>query len=66
MSEIMRVAIAKRGCNGCGLCTDICPAIFRLNKNIYVEVSSEEIPQEKVRDVKEAEINCPVSVITLD
>ncbi|BCJ94756.1 ferredoxin [Anaerocolumna cellulosilytica] len=62
----MKVAIAKRGCNGCGLCTDICPTIFKMNKNIYAEVSSKEIPFDKEKDVLEAEINCPVSVIILN
>lgn len=61
----MKAAITKRGCNGCGLCTDICPTIFRMNKRVYAEALSEEIPLEKERDAKEAEINCPVSVITL-
>ena len=61
----MRAVIAKKGCIGCGLCTDICPSVFRMSKKAYAEVYADEV-SEDINEATEAKENCPVSVITLE
>lgn len=61
----MTAEIASKGCNGCGLCTDLCPSVFGMNKNVYAEVLTMDIPLSIEKQVKEAKKNCPVSVIEL-
>lgn len=61
----MTAEIASKGCNGCGLCTDLCPSVFQMNKRFYAEVVTKEVPLSKEKQVKEAKENCPVSVINL-
>ncbi|MFV0341377.1 MAG: ferredoxin [Anaerocolumna sp.] len=61
----MTAEIASKGCKGCGICTDICPSIFQMNKKIYAEVIERNVPISKEKQVKEATKHCPVSVITL-
>ncbi|WMJ88775.1 ferredoxin [Anaerocolumna sp. MB42-C2] len=62
----MRAVIAKKGCIGCGLCTDICPTVFKMSKEAYAEVYAEEVSQENRNEAIEAKENCPVSVIKLE
>lgn len=61
----MTAEIASKGCNGCGLCTDLCPTVFGMNKMFYAEVLTSDVPLSKEKQAKEAKKNCPVSVITL-
>lgn len=56
----------KKGCNGCGLCIDICPSVFQMGKRAYAEVIVDEILAKDSKKVLEAEKNCPVSVITIN
>ncbi|MGB8452608.1 MAG: ferredoxin [Anaerocolumna sp.] len=61
----MKAVIAKKGCIGCGLCTDICPSVFRMTNKTLAEVYVDEVPARDLQDVREAIENCPVSVISL-
>lgn len=58
----MIVKVDKSGCIGCGLCADTCPEVFRIGEDglaeAYAQPSTEKEPA-----VKEAEKDCPVSVI---
>lgn len=55
----------KKGCIGCGLCTDICPSVFQMTKKLYAEVYN-EVSDQDINDAKEAVQNCPVSIISLE
>ena len=61
----MTAEIASTGCNGCGLCTDLCPTVFEMNKKFYAEVLTKDVPLSKEKQAREAKKNCPVSAITL-
>lgn len=49
-------------CNLCGVCIDVCPAVFSMNDLGYIEVKDlDEYPDD---DVHEAVKNCPADCIT--
>ena len=51
-------------CVQCGICAEICPAVFRLNDAGYIEVISlSNYPED---DVDEAIKHCPTSCISWD
>lgn len=60
----MKAAIDRNGCIGCGACADICPEVFRMADDGLAEVYG-EVSDDNVGTAKEAEDNCPVSVITV-
>lgn len=55
----------QKGCIGCGLCTDLCPAVFQMGRRAYADVYVDEIPAKANKKVLEAEANCPAKVITV-
>lgn len=55
-------AVIEPGCIGCGLCEATCPEVFRLNEESQAEVIG-DVTEELEDAAKEAEGNCPVSVI---
>lgn len=61
----MKAVIAKRGCLGCGLCTDICPTVFKMTEKAYSMVYTEEISSEDEENVTMAKKNCPAKVIKI-
>jgi ferredoxin len=54
------VKVDKNKCIGCGLCTSICPAVFKMDDDNKAEV----IAQKKLPCVKEAIESCPVEAIS--
>ncbi len=61
----MKAVIAKKRCIGCGLCTDICPSVFKMTVKVYAEVYRKEVPPKYIKNAHEAKENCPVSIISL-
>ena len=59
---MMKVDIDREGCIGCGLCSEICPDVFRMADDSKAEVYSEPTPETEDM-VKEAAESCPVQVI---
>ncbi len=58
----MKVMIHRDGCISCGLCTEICPEVFRIAEDGLAEVYN--APSKEDEDsVKEATASCPVEVI---
>ncbi|MFU0828232.1 MAG: hypothetical protein ACFWTJ_12035 [Lachnoclostridium sp.] len=55
----------KKGCNGCGLCTDLCPGVFQMNRLVYANVYVKEIAPKDSKKALKAQTNCPVNVITV-
>jgi len=62
----MKAKIDRSGCIACGLCTSICPEVFQMADDGLAEVIVDEIPEGAEEAAKEAEENCPVSVITVE
>jgi ferredoxin len=62
---VMNAVISKKGCVGCGLCTDICPSVFRMTNKAYAEVYVDEIAAKDKKNVTVAKENCPSSVISI-
>jgi ferredoxin len=60
----MKATIDRDGCIGCGACADTCPEVFRMTDDGLAEVYG-EVSDDNFYDTKEAEANCPVSVITV-
>lgn len=48
-------------CNRCGICTEVCPAVFRLNGAGFIEVL--ELAHYPQSEVNEAVKNCPKDCI---
>lgn len=61
----MKATIDRNGCIGCGVCADTCPEVFRMADDGLAEVYG-EVSENNVGEAKEAEDNCPVSVITVE
>jgi ferredoxin len=49
------------GCTACGLCTDICPEVFKLDDEATV-IEGVYFADYEAK-IKEAEENCPVGII---
>ena len=55
----MKATIDRDDCIGCGACADTCPEVFRM-------ADGGDVSDNNFDDAKEAEANCPVSVITIE
>ncbi|MFO7807678.1 MAG: ferredoxin [Candidatus Moraniibacteriota bacterium] len=58
-----KIKVDKDKCIGCGRCTEICPEIFKLNKNRKVEVISQD---EDMKCAKKASDECPMEAIEIE
>lgn len=58
--------INRDGCIACELCPATCPEVFRMADDGLAEVYVDEVPEEAEDSAKEAEEDCPVSVITVE
>lgn len=61
----MKAKIDREGCISCGLCTELCPAVFRMADDGYAEVIANPVPADAEADAIAAQDSCPVSVITV-
>ncbi|NLT11558.1 MAG: ferredoxin [Clostridiaceae bacterium] len=62
----MKAFIDRSGCIACGLCSQICPEVFRMADDGLAEVYVEEVPSESEVDATDAMVSCPASVITVE
>ena len=62
----MKAMIDRSGCIGCGLCTEICPEVFRMADDGLAEVHVAEVPAGAEGGAVEAQEGCPVSVIQVE
>ncbi|BCN29764.1 ferredoxin [Anaeromicropila herbilytica] len=62
----MKAKIDRDGCIMCGLCTSICPEVFRMGEDGPAEVYVDTIPMDNENSAIEACDGCPVSVITVE
>ncbi|MBC8536848.1 ferredoxin [Feifania hominis] len=59
----MKASIDRSGCIGCGLCVNICPAVFRFADDGKAEVYADPVPAGQQANAVSAQEGCPVSVI---
>jgi ferredoxin len=59
---MVKIAVDKSICIGCGLCPTVCPGVFALGKDGKAFVKS----QKDIPCVKEAIESCPVQAISED
>lgn len=62
----MKASLDRDGCISCGLCTQICPSVFRMAEDGIAEVYQEDVPPELEASAIEAQEGCPVSVILVE
>ncbi len=62
----MKATIDRDGCIGCGLCSDTCPAVFRMDDEGLAEVYTDPVPSGEEDAAREAADGCPVAVITVE
>jgi ferredoxin len=60
----MKAQVDQEACIGCGACVDICPDVFKMEDDT-VTASVQELSEESVKSVKEAQDTCPVDAIAV-
>jgi ferredoxin len=54
-------------CIACGLCADICPAVFDLPDDAEIAVVKvDQVPEENQASCREAAESCPVEAIQIE
>ena len=61
----MKAFVDQSGCIGCGLCTDTCPDVFRMNDEGLAEAYA-DVTDAAREAAEEARDGCPVSIITME
>ncbi|GGL15181.1 ferredoxin [Nocardia jinanensis] len=52
-------------CCGYGICVEICPEVFSLDRDGFVAAETTEIPDELLASAEEAAGNCPENVLRI-
>jgi ferredoxin len=58
----MRATVDKDLCAGCGICTDICPAVFEMDGDKAV-ATVDKVPAEAEDACRDAAQQCPTEAI---
>ena len=61
---IMKATVDKELCIGCGLCAQICDAVFEMDDDV-AQVKVETVPADAEASCKEAAESCPVDAIAV-
>jgi ferredoxin len=59
----LKVYVDQDLCISCGLCIDICPAVFDWNDDGKADVIVDEVPADAEDDAREAMESCPSEAI---
>ncbi len=61
----MNVEINKEKCIGCGLCSNLCPEVFKMDES-KATVKDEANLEENQNCIEEAVNSCPTSAININ
>lgn len=64
--SFMKAIVDRNTCVGCGLCADLCPAVFSMDDEGVSVPISEDISAENTSDAEQAMEQCPVAAITIE
>ena len=59
----MRYHVDEDACIGCGLCAEICPAVFFLREDGLAEAKPGAVPEEEESAAEAAKDGCPTGAI---
>ena len=57
----MKVKVDESTCTGCGVCADVCPAVFEMGDDNLSKVKAEDVPAGSEDQVRDAAAQCPVT-----
>ena len=61
----MKATVDKGLCIGCGLCVDVCPAVFEMNGDL-AQAKVNPVPPEAEGACRDAAEQCPVEAIKIE
>ncbi len=62
----MKAIVDRNTCIGCGLCAEICPAVFEIDAESLAFVKGDSIPPEEESAARDAADSCPVNAISIE
>lgn len=62
----MKATVDRDTCSGCGLCPEICPAVFEMDDEEIATVKTESVPPGEEDACREAAESCPVEAISIE
>lgn len=60
----MKAKVDENSCIGCELCTNLSPAVFRMNADDKAEAYSNPVPANEESACRSATDSCPVGAIS--
>jgi ferredoxin len=63
--DSLRASVNKNSCIGCGICTEICPAVFELDPMGLSEAMVAAIDPSLGSTLRQASESCPTNAITI-
>lgn len=61
----MRARVEKPACAGCGVCVEMCPAVFEMGADDTAEVKVDVVPTDAEASCRDAADQCPTSAIVI-
>ena len=62
----MQTQVDKDLCTGCGICIDVCPAVFEMDDENQAIVIADPVPAEHEADCRDAAEQCPSEAIQIE
>jgi len=61
----MKASVDPDMCTGCGLCPDICPAVFEMDGGV-AKAKIDPVPSDAEDTCRDAAESCPVEAINIE